>query len=83
MSILNFFRYFSAPIVGVIAIIVAVRNSKSYKIRQIDRLAFKKHLIENEIVRKYGLHRYSCVITKEDQMVSRINDRIDMLKRSL
>ena len=83
MRILEFFRYFSAPIVGVIAIIVAVLNSKSYKLRQINRFALKKQMLDNQIIRKYGFHRSPIIITREDKMISHINDRIDMLKRSL
>lgn len=83
MTVLEFFRYFSAPIVGIIAIIITVLNSKSYKLRQIDRLALKKQRLDDVIVRKYGFQRSSTLITREDDKITDINNRIDSLKRSL
>ena len=83
MSAIDFFRYFSAPLVGMVAIIVAIRNSKSYKLKRIDRLSFKKHQLENAIIRKYGFQRQSTLITREDEKIRHMNEQIEMLKRSL
>lgn len=83
MSALDFLRYFSGPIVGLVAIIITVRNSKRYKLKRIDRLSVKRQQLENARIRKYGFQRQSTLITKEDEKIRHIDEQIKMLRRSL
>ncbi len=72
-----------AAIVGVVSAVVAIRNSKRYILRRIEKLEQKVRKIDWDQDRKYGHQRMHIIITPPDRRRQKYLDEIERLKRLL
>ena len=72
-----------AATAGVVSAVVAIRNSKRYILRRIEKLEQKVRKIEWDQDRKYGLRRPHNVITPLDERKEKYLSEIENLRRLL